>query len=268
MQSIKLIATDLDGTLLDDNKNIDESFWDIHEKLTQRGVLFVAASGRQYYTLEKQFEKIKDNIIILAENGTMVKHRNKELLTNALPLETARELIVKAREVPDTDVILCGKNSAFVESSNEHFWRDAARYYSRLKKVNDLLKVEDTVLKVTLWDHKSAEQNAYPWFKSYEDRFKVAVAGEVWLDITNKTANKGFALKKVQELFGVSFEETLLFGDYLNDIDMMTAGWHSYAMKNAHPKIKDLSRFITRYDNNNNGVVETLRELFKDLQEN
>jgi Cof subfamily protein (haloacid dehalogenase superfamily) len=260
---IKLIATDLDGTLLDDKKQIHPSFWDVHYELIQRGIIIVAASGRQYYTLKEQFKRIENDIIILAENGTMVKYRDKELLLNSLPLDTAYFLIERARDVPDTDVILCGKNSAYVENNNEYFWKDAAQYYSRIRLVEDLCEVEDIVLKVTLWDHKSAEHNSYNHFKEFEGEFKVAVAGDAWLDITHLTANKGTAIQKIQQIYGITPEETLIFGDYLNDVDMMGVGYHSYAMKNAHPTIKKLSRFETIEDNNNNGVVETIKTLFE-----
>ncbi|TVQ15828.1 MAG: HAD family phosphatase [Bacteroidetes bacterium] len=259
---IRLIATDMDGTLLDDNKQIHPSYWEVHQRLTAQGVLFMAASGRQYYNLLEQFDRIKDEIVFLAENGTFVKYKGEELLVNKLPLENARHFIEKGRGVPDTDLILCGKNSAYVESRHEPFIKDASKYYRRLEVVDDLTKIEDTVLKVTLWDHKNAEFNAYPHFKSYEDDFKIAVAGDVWLDITHKTASKGTAIERIQERFGISPDETLIFGDYLNDLDMMGVGYHSYAMKNAHPKIIEISRFVTRFDNNHNGVVETIKELF------
>lgn len=259
---IKLIAIDLDGTLLDDKKQIHPEFWEVNKKLTEAGVLFVAASGRQYQTLHKQFECILDSIIILAENGTIVKYKNEELLINSLPLDKARYFIEKGRNVPDTEIILCGKTSAYVESKNKLFWDDAAQYYDRLQKVKDLCEVDDTMLKVTLWDHNNAEQNAYPHFKSYVNDFKIAVAGDVWLDITHQTASKGTAIEEIQKKFNISPQETLIFGDYLNDLDMMGVGYYSYAMKNAHPKIKEISRFVTSYDNNNNGVVETIKELF------
>ncbi len=259
---IRLIATDLDGTLLDDNKNIHPSFWEIHRELSQKGVKFIAASGRQYYTLKKQFDPVLDQIILLAENGTFVKHGSEELFVNSMPLEDARFFLQKARKVPNADVIFCGKNSAYVESDNSSFWKDAVQYYERIERVDDLLEVEDTVLKVTLWDHGSAEENSYRYFREYEGQFKVAVAGDVWLDITHKNASKGIAIARIQQMYGISPRETLVFGDYLNDLDMMGAGYYSYAMKNAHPRIAELSRFKTRFDNNNNGVVETIRELF------
>lgn len=259
---IRLIATDLDGTLLDDHKNIHPSYWDIHEQLSQQGVLFIAASGRQYFKLQEQFHRVENDIIFLAENGTYVIYKGEEIMVNELPLANARHFIEKGRGVPDTDVILCGKTSAYVESRYEPFLKDASNYYRKLQIVDDLTRVDDTILKVTLWDHKNAEFNAYPHFKEYEDDFKIAVAGDVWLDITHKTASKGTAIEKVQKKFGISQQDTLIFGDYLNDLDMMGVGYHSYAMKNAHPKILEISRFTTRFDNNNNGVVETIKELF------
>jgi Cof subfamily protein (haloacid dehalogenase superfamily) len=259
---IKLIATDLDGTLLDDKKNIHPSFWEVFEELKQQGVLFVAASGRQYFTLHEQFKQVENDIILLAENGTLVKHRDDAIFLNDLPLEHARFFIQKARQTPRADVILCGMNSAYVDSRNPEFWNDAAQYYRRLQLVEDISRIDDIILKVTLWDHVNAEQNSYTYFREFEGEFKVAVAGDSWLDITNKTASKGTAIEIIQKNFGILTEETLIFGDYLNDIDMMGTGYYSYAMKNAHPKIKELSRFTTRYDNNHNGVVETIKELF------
>lgn len=260
---IRLIVTDLDGTLLNDNKTIHPSYWEVHRSLTDKGVMFAAASGRQYYNLLEQFRCVKDEIILLAENGTFVKYRGEEILVNELPLDNARFFIEMGRKIKGTELILCGKSSAYVESNYAPFLEDASRYYKRLKIVNDLTKVEDTVLKFTLWDHNNAEDNAYPHFQSYTEDFKIAVAGQVWLDITHKTASKGTAIHKIQQLYGISPEDTLVFGDYLNDLDMMTAGYHSYAMKNAHPRILEASRFVTRFDNNHNGVVETIKKLFR-----
>ncbi len=258
---IKLIVTDLDGTLLDDQKAVDPSFWEVHRQLVDQGIIFIAATGRQYYKIEKLFSNILEDIILLAENGTYVKHNNKELMINELDIESARMFIKKGRQVKNTDLILCGKNSAYCENTYDAFVKDARQYYERFQVVDDLLKVEDTILKVTLWDKINAEKNAYPQFRDYEKDYKIAVAGDAWLDITSQTASKGYALKKIQKDMEITFEETLIFGDYLNDVDMMSAGYYSYAMKNAHPRIKELSRFVTRYDNNNNGVVRTIKEL-------
>lgn len=262
---IRLIATDLDGTLLDDQKRIHPDFWELHQQLIRQGIVFVAASGRQYYTIYEQFSHLGEEIIILAENGTFVKQGERELLVNDLPLSDARYFIEKARQVDGVDVILCGKESAYVESNHKEFRDDAALYYLRLQHVKDLCEVEDTILKVTLWDHKGAENNSWPRFRSYESDFKVALAGDRFLDITNSAASKGTSIGWLQEKLNISPDETLIFGDYLNDLDMMGMGKYSYAMKNAHPRIIEIAKSITQYDNNSNGVVRTIRELFAEM---
>jgi hydroxymethylpyrimidine pyrophosphatase-like HAD family hydrolase len=105
------------------------------------------------------------------------------------------------------------------------------------------------------------EDNTFPHFVNYTDRYKVAIAAKVFIDITSLNANKGNAIKGIQKELNISPEETLVFGDYLNDLEMMQVATHSYAMKNAHPEIIQASNFVTSHDNNDNGVLRTIEEL-------
>ena len=67
---IKLIATDMDGTLLNSNNQIQEGFYEIFNELQKKEIIFAAASGRQYYNLLERFNGIEDNMMFIAENGT------------------------------------------------------------------------------------------------------------------------------------------------------------------------------------------------------
>ncbi len=69
---IRLIACDMDGTLLDDDDAIHDDFWPLIDALHERGVVFCPASGRQYYNLLERFEPIADEVVFIAENGTYV----------------------------------------------------------------------------------------------------------------------------------------------------------------------------------------------------
>lgn len=69
---VKLIITDMDGTLLDDNNNINEEFWNIEKELNKKGIIFAAASGRQYYNLLHRFSPIKDDMLFIAEMVLML----------------------------------------------------------------------------------------------------------------------------------------------------------------------------------------------------
>ena len=252
---------DMDGTLLDDSKSLSHNFWEIEEKLADKGIIFSVASGRQFYNLIEKFDKIKDRMLFLAENGTYVFYKGKEIHVNPLDKVSADKFLKIGRQIEGANLILCGKNSAYVESSDSKFLAEAQQFYKRIKRVNDLTEVEDDVLKVTVCDFKGAEKNAYHHFKEYEKEYKVAVAGKIWLDMTNVTANKGTAIQMIQKELGISFEETMVFGDFLNDMEMMQSGKHSYAMKNAHPEIIKASAFVTQFDNNNNGVMETISKV-------
>lgn len=258
---IKLIVCDMDGTLLDNQGQLNEEFWELEPKLAGNGIKFAIASGRQYYNLLDKFDRIKDNLIFLADNGSYVVYRNEEVHIDSLDKQSAIQFIKIGRKIEGAYVIVSAKNSAYVENTDERFLKEVSTYFKRLEIVEDLTKVEDTVLKVTICDFNNSETNSYLHYKSFEKEYKVAIAGKIWLDISDWGANKGAAIKKIQEKFGISSDETMVFGDYLNDLEMMTAGKYSYAMKNAHLKIIEEANFVTKLTNNENGVLETIKEL-------
>ena len=259
---IKLIASDMDGTLLNSNNEINEEFFEVFNKLKEKNIIFAAASGRQYYNLVKRFEKISDDIMFIAENGTFVAYKGKEILVNSLDREVANELIKIGRTIDNAYVILCGKKSAYIEERDERLVKETKKYYERYEIVEDLTKVEDDILKVTICDFSGSEFNSNNYYKEYWDKLQVTVSGERWLDITSKGVNKGVAIEKVQEIFDINPKETMVFGDYLNDLEMMKKAYYSYAMENAHEDLKKVSNFIAK-SNNDNGVVETIKEVIK-----
>ncbi|WAC12172.1 HAD family hydrolase [Dyadobacter pollutisoli] len=258
---IRLVATDMDGTLLNSKHEIHESFFPVFRKLKERGIIFVAASGRQYFNLTKTLDRVKDEVIFAAENGSYVVFQDQEIHIQAIDQEIVKELILKSRNIPNTYPIICGKKKAYVESDEPEFINHLKLYFERYEIVKDLTEIEnDQFLKFTLCDLAGSEVNSYPHYKHYEESLQVKVSGPIWLDISHKNANKGKAMEVLQKKFNVSFEQTMVFGDYLNDLEMLSKAHYSYAMANAHPDIKKIARFIAK-SNDENGVVEVLSEL-------
>ncbi|MBU5316172.1 Cof-type HAD-IIB family hydrolase [Clostridium bornimense] len=262
MAKIKFVATDMDGTLLNSKKEIHEEFYEVFKEMKEKNIIFAAASGRQYYSLLETFDNIKDDMMFIAENGTFVMYKGKEIVTNTLDRELAMELVSIARKVDEGYTVLCGKNSAYIESDDSRLVNEVSKYYKRYKIVDDITTVDDDILKVTICDFKGAEENSNNYFTEYRDKAQVTVSGEIWLDITAKNVNKGVAIKEIQDLLGIKYEETAVFGDYLNDLEMMSSGYYSYAMKNAHEDLKKVARFIAK-SNDENGVVEAIKELIR-----
>lgn len=255
---IKLIATDMDGTLLNNNNEIHNDFINVFEKLQEKDIIFAAASGRQYFNLLKRFENVKDKMMFIAENGTFVVYKGEEIFINSLDRNIAKELVNIGRNIENSNVILCGKNSAYIESTDEEFIKEVEKYYEKYEVVKDVNKIEDDILKVTICDFNGAQENSNKYYDDYREDLQVSISGKIWLDITNKGANKGVAIKVLQEKMGIDFNETMVFGDYLNDLEMMEVAYHSYAMENAHDDLKKVSRFIAK-SNDENGVLEAIK---------
>ena len=256
---IKLIATDMDGTLLDSNNKINPEFYEVFEKLKETNVIFAAASGRQYYNLLDRFENIKDNMMFIAENGTFVVHKGEEILLNSLDTNIALELVKIGQTIENAYVILCGKKSAYIDKTDKRFMEQVNKYYAKVTIVDNLLDVQDDILKVTICDFGGSESNSYKYFINYTDTVQIAISGELWLDVMAKGVNKGLAISKLQKLLNIKPEETMVFGDYLNDLEMLKSAYHSYAMENAHSELKKIARF-TAESNDNNGVVKAIKE--------
>lgn len=259
MNMIKLIATDMDGTLLNGKGELPEEFFKVFEALQAKNIIFAAASGRQYFTLLENFKPIRDEMLFIAENGTYIAYKGETLVVHPLEKKIAHRLIKHARRL-GVEIVLATSAGAYLESKEERFIAEVSKYYVKHEIVEDLLQVESDILKVTICDFRGAESYSYPAYKDFAHEAQISVAGDIWLDMMARGINKGTAIKDIQEKLGIAYEETMVFGDYLNDLEMLQNAYHSYAMENAHPLLKEVARFRAK-SNEKNGVIEKIKEI-------
>lgn len=258
---LKLVVTDMDGTLLHSDYTLNQEFFTIYEKLKKLDIKFVVASGRQYESLLRVFEKIKNEIYFIAENGGNVVHRGRQLFIHELDQNVIHEVAQLIRPLPDTQMLLCGIKSAYIEEGFSEFEKQIAPYYPKRKIISSFQEpIDDQIVKMAIYNSVGSEENILPYVKHLSENYQVVVSGKFWLDISVKNADKGFALKEVQEILNISKAETMAFGDFLNDIGMMQESYFSYAMKNAHPKLQKISKFKTD-SNDEDGVLNILKEV-------
>ncbi|MFC9930370.1 Cof-type HAD-IIB family hydrolase [Streptomyces sp. NPDC127190] len=258
---IRLVVTDMDGTLLDDAKRTPEGLWPLLAELRRRGVLFSPASGRQYATLARQFAEVAEGMVFIAENGTYVVRDGVELSSDPLApgvaAGVARTVRRLAADGVDVGAVVCGKRSAYVERTDEAFLAEVRKYYVEHRVVEDVTAVEDDMIKVAVFDFGAAERSTAPALAEFADTHRVVVSGEHWVDVMNRTADKGTALRGLQRALGITPAQTMVFGDYLNDLEMLDAAEWSFAMANAHPEVVRRARHLAP-SNNDNGVLRTI----------
>lgn len=259
-EKIKLVATDMDGTLLNSQKKLPSDFkpW----VLSHPNILTIIASGRQYYALERDFKDIKDHLIFIAENGSLVFQKNKIIYQNLMKKEDVISVLEKIKDVPLATPLLCGVNSAYMLESHDEEIFHATMYYEKLQQVNDLFEVaqKEKLVKLAIYFRNQMAEKSFSVFASLPSHIKAVVSGVSWIDVANADANKGRALREIQEQNHISFEESMAFGDYFNDVEMLQQVKYSYATSNAHPMIKSIVSYHTS-SNDEDGVMKVLRTL-------
>lgn len=259
---IRLIVSDIDGTLVSDGSHaINPRFFDVIQELKKKGILFAAASGRQYPSIRRLFKPVEDNIIFIAENGAYVVCRDTEMATTPMQREMAERIVRQMRQLPHCSFTLSGKNATYIESKDEEFIDFLVNgYKNKIEIVDDVLKVDTPILKLALYNKSGIYEDAEILTKQWQDKAKVVIAGSMWLDFMDLSVDKGHALKSIQHITGISKEETICFGDNSNDIGMFHQSGHSYAVGTAKPEVqKEADEVIGTYSDDS--VLKELEKL-------
>ena len=260
LSGVKLVVTEMDGTLLNSKGEVSQLFFEQFQELKENSIHFCAASGRQHNSIAAKLDAIKEDIYIIAENGGVTKKGDLVLASHFLAKEQVLRLIPTLRKINRSNIVLCGDNCAFIESKDEQFIDLFQEYYHSFEQVEDLMLIAQSfpIFKIAVYHFDSSEDFVYPEIQHLKEDVLLKISGQHLLDISAKHANKGNALKEVQEILTISKEETLVIGDYHNDIEMMEQAEFSFAMENAHQDIKTIAKYQTK--SNNNYGVETVLE--------
>jgi Cof subfamily protein (haloacid dehalogenase superfamily) len=261
---VRLVVVDMDGTLLDPDHRLPAGLGALLADLAARGVRFSPASGRQHATLVRQLAAVgpTDDLVVIAENGSYVAQGGRELSSVTVARDVVDGVVRTVRELAAAGVragaIVCGKRSAWVEDDDPAFLAEARQYYALLEQVDDLLAVDDEVLKVAVFDAGNAADTTAPRLERFAATHRVVVSGRHWVDVMDPDVHKGVAVRAIQERLGITPDQTMAFGDYLNDLEMLDAATWSFAMANAHPAVRARARYLAP-SNADDGVVATVR---------
>lgn len=267
---LRLVVVDMDGTLLDDAGALPADLPRVLDRLKSGGIAFAPASGRQYATLRDMFGGVRTESgatvdSFIAENGNVVVRDGEISAADGMDPEIVDDVIDAVRaaraEGRPMGLIVCHPDRAYVEIDQPGFNAEAAKYYHSRAVVDDLHEVNDGVIKLAIFDERGSELEAAPLMERLVGgRLDVAVSGPCWVDMMVPGRDKGHAVRELQERLGVTPAQTAVFGDFLNDLQMMSAGEMSFAMANAHEDIKAASNYLAP-SNTDSGVVVTLDRL-------
>jgi len=258
---IKLIASDMDGTLLNDKKQLPEDFFETIDSLCEKGVKFTVASGRTYAAVEHLFpEEYRKKLDYICDNGAYIVHEGKTLEITPLDRSDFEEFMHAAEKIGGLKILVCAVGGTYHLHDTSDFNAEVSKFYKNHIECDDLLAIKDTVYKLAVCDMQGAQQRGKPALDAiFGDRLNIQVSGPIWMDVMAGGVSKGSALKKLSAALGIDRNEIMAFGDYYNDMDMLTTAGMSFAMENGSEDIKKLTTHIAQ-SNNCGGVTKAIKQ--------
>ncbi len=252
---VKLVASDIDGTLLFGSGPIDSTLFDIIKKLKRKGIRFAAASGRQYPNLRRLFAPVADEIDYICENGSLVVANGEICFKNIIDREYGKRLMKAIYETDGCEVLLSGVDTCYVQPKYPGYAEHMRDFVgNNVTIVDNITEVPEGFLKLAVYYKDGITKEACKHLeKLAAPLMRPVVSGNDWLDLLSDGCDKGTAMKELQKNLGISKEETMCFGDNENDIELLSESGEPCAMENGNPKlhkyakhlVKDVAGFLT-----------------------
>jgi Cof subfamily protein (haloacid dehalogenase superfamily) len=268
MKSVRLVASDMDHTLLTGDGELPAGFLEEIRQLNEAGVLFVAASGRPLVTLRRLFPP-SDGVAYIADNGGTLVYRDEILFQSILPTASYHEMTELTLSRTTGIPVICGTESAYAWVGHLEHEEVLRRFQTTIEFVDDLTQVDVPADKFTAHFADGEARHYYQtvFQPAYGAGYSVTIGGAAWMDIMNQGVTKGHALGVLAGHLGLARDELMAFGDALNDLEMLGSVYHSYAVSNADEAIHEVARFTTA-SNEEHGVPRIIRALIAARTEN
>ena len=287
---IKLIASDMDGTLLNHNHKIPKENVKLINFAKNQGIEFVVATGRAYYEALPALNEENINCDVISFNGGIVYDKNGNIISITPMLPKDLYYTIEILKSFDISYQLYTKNTIYTTSietdinayidlirSNgyepdvEHLRAEAQQklevgYITEVENIELYLnEKENPPIKIIAISNDISKLENAAKLLSENTSISVTSSGANNIEIMHKNATKGTALKEIAKIYGINLENAVAIGDNLNDQAMLDIVGYSVAMKNGNTILKEQAKYVTKKTNSEGGVADTI---FKLIEEN
>ena len=242
----KLIASDLDGTLIKENTHtVSDKAMSLIREYIDRGGIFVAASGRQLENMRDIFAPVQDEIGYICYSGGLCVYRGEVIYDRHVEPELAEELISEIESTPDCAAMVSVRSKELVSRREPMllpFLTNSTRAYAYIS--DELLSVRDGIYKISIFS-KDAKIDSERWKEKYGSRCEALVSGRIWMDFIPKGVNKGSAMRALIDRLGIAPEDCTAYGDNENDKHMLNLVGCPIVMSHSTESLRALGRYTT-----------------------
>lgn len=279
---IKLIASDMDGTLLNDNHEIDKETAEAIKKAEEVGIIFVISTGREYENVKYILDKRDIRCQCILSNGAEYRDENGNILDVInINENSAKEIIqifkdnnISARMFTDKGIFTTSTREKALEeltfrtlTFDKNLTKEEAKkiaekenFFTCLKYVEDVEKFFEDGIEIRKFVAFHEDIELLNKLKRQIGKIGGLAISSSFndnIEITDINAQKGIILEKVITKMGIDKKDVVILGDSFNDYSMFEIFEESVAMKNAIPEVKKIAKYITD-TNDNQGVAKAI----------
>ncbi|MBO8440905.1 MAG: HAD family phosphatase [Firmicutes bacterium] len=261
----KLIILDLDGTLLNNQNQLSNKTINIIQQIEKLNHICVIATGRPYRLAEPIYKKLNLHHEMINFNGSLCLIPNQKV---EYKFTIPNDIILD---------VLNNKNNLgiqYISAENEYCYFSTNQRYDNLflptiKNKNELLNSENIQNKKLIFSSfyydRNYKKQIINFFKNYTNQISLNVWGGNCpiIEILHKNINKTFGIQYLMKKYNIKQQDVIAFGDEFNDLPTLEFAGIGVAMKNAETQLKKVSSYITKNDNNHDGVANFLRHYLK-----
>lgn len=237
--AVKLIASDMDGTLLDENGQVPPETFDLILALRGHGVRFVASSGRRYDRLCDFFSPVKDRMDFVASNGAQVFADGVQIDREVYSHLAIRRLAKTVAMFPNMHLALFDRTKSYLLDDEDKFVREVDKDLPNVERIYELPSPQVSIIKASIFcDDGNVMDNAYVLQRELGGLFTFAPSGSSYIDAMQPGISKASGIAQVMEYHGIDASEVMAFGDAMNDYEIIRFVGTGCAMANGRPALR------------------------------
>ena len=257
----KLVAVDMDGTLLTPQLEISKETIETINKVIEKGVIFTLSTGRMYLAALPFANMLNLDVPIITCNGALTKcsKTGKVYDERVIDKQHSSE-IIKYCEDAGLSVSIYSEDNIYIKKNSENVDIHMQLDHAKPQIVNDFASLLDgSIIKIMFNsnDKYSLEKHTRKLHELYKEKLNFYFSLPYFVEIVHKEANKRNALENLAVKFNIKKEEIIAIGDNFNDLDMIEYAGLGVAMGNAPDYLKDAAQFVT-HSNDEDGVRHVL----------
>ncbi|MCA0388218.1 MAG: Cof-type HAD-IIB family hydrolase [Bacteroidetes bacterium] len=271
LSNIKLVLLDLDGTLLRSDGSIGEKSLKYSKLLKEKGILVTFASGRMSTALEGYAKEMSlEGIMICSDGAVIMEYPSGRVLRKICLKDSKVKKGIELSEKHLVKMVMCTDSEVLYTEHNEATLQLIDRFGARFRCVDDYRNISDEVIElVYVGENRHSFQEIKKHFSfPYSFGLKLTYSKsqshyQYYLEVKKDDVSKASALTYLNKKLGISIKDTIVIGDWYNDVALFKTKALKVSLTNAVPEIKYLSDLKLEFSNDEDGVGELLERIYK-----